>query len=178
MLTEWRSEWGYLDCFDSVTLVQPSLALFSPKRLFSKIGVGFGARVRASPEWLKKWLYRIDDVLPQTHKVFSYEQIWSNVIKQYSLIEDTSRRRVFPMAFVDFDNTPRYRDRAQLLQGYSVDVFRSQLAELARTAQSRRPDNIVFINAWNEWGEGMYLQADEEEEEARLDAVRDVSEEF
>ena len=35
-------------------------------------------------------------------------------------------------------------------------------------------ENFLFINAWNEWGEGMYLQGDAKYKNQKLEIVKKV----
>lgn len=157
LLTAWQPDWSYLDNFDSVTLFQPSLALFSPVDLFDDGAVGLNgpgltARLRASPEWLKRIIYLIQDQLPESYKLFSYDDTWIRLIKQYEHCLNSYKGQVYPMAFVDFDNTPRYRTRARIFDGYSDAGFNKYLTRLTALSNQHQKDGIVFINAWNEWG--------------------------
>ena len=60
-----------------------------------------------------------------------------------------------------FDNTPRRGNKGFVLENNSPEIFGEMLADLMEKNKSYGSD-ITFINAWNEWGEGMYLEPDEE----------------
>lgn len=68
---------------------------------------------------------------------------------------------VIPSMFVGWDNTPRRGDKAIVLINRTPQVFARYLEEVV---SERDPANegLVFVNAWNEWGEGNYLEPDEE----------------
>jgi hypothetical protein len=80
----------------------------------------------------------------------------------------------YPGAFVDWDNSPRKSLKSSLvMRNVSVAAFRhgfSRLYENALRAQSR----FVFINAWNEWAEGTYLEPDEEHGTAFLEVIQSI----
>lgn len=66
-------------------------------------------------------------------------------------------------AMVNFDNTARRGADASVMHGATPELFESWLAALV--ARSRRIDppdrRLVFVNAWNEWGEGNHLEPDQ-----------------
>ncbi len=182
MLTAWQPSWKYLEDFDSVTLFQPSLATFSPEDIFNKDAIkvnsaGLSTILRASPRWVKKILYKVQDLMPEKIILFDYDKVWSSLIKQYSYALENFSKPVYPMAFVDFDNTPRYKDRARIYNGYSSSKFADYLFSLIKIARKNKND-IVFINAWNEWGEGMYLEPDIIEGKSRLESVQKAIKSF
>ena len=101
-----------------------------------------------------------------------YARVWEEIAAR-PLPTD---RVVFPGAFVDWDNTARYRKHATLFEGATPALFERGLAQLVERAWAHRPDEqLVFINAWNEWAEGCYLEPDERWGDAYLEAVRRVS---
>ena len=59
-------------------------------------------------------------------------------------------------AFFSWDNTPRHGVRGYVITPPSKESF-------LRYADSVRDDDYVFINAWNEWAEGMILEPTEHE---------------
>ena len=79
-----------------------------------------------------------------------------------------------------WDNTPRRKSRAHLFQGHSPAVYGRWLKAALRWTLARnrsRDERLVFINAWNEWGEGAYLEPDERYGYAFLQATRDAVQE-
>lgn len=61
--------------------------------------------------------------------------------------------------FAGYDDTPRRGHGGTVIRGRSPKIFqRSMQALLRKAAQNDSP--YIFINAWNEWGEGMYLEPD------------------
>ena len=79
----------------------------------------------------------------------------------------------FPGAFVDWDNTARYGKRARIFSGASPERFEHWFRQLVQaTARRPAPEHFIFMNAWNEWAEGTYLEPDARYGNAYLKAVR------
>ena len=81
------------------------------------------------------------------------------------------------MAF--WDNTARKNSRALVFTNESVGAYKKWICDLIdyNRSNNRLDDNIAFINAWNEWGEGAYLEPDKQYGYALLDATRAAIEE-
>ena len=60
------------------------------------------------------------------------------------------------------DNTPRRQNISHCYYGSSPDNYEFWLGEIIhRTLEHNAGDErLVFINAWNEWGEGCHLEPD------------------
>ena len=77
----------------------------------------------------------------------------------------------YPTVVPSWDNTPRRPNGpAKMLLGRDPVWFRDWLAAALERA-GRTPHRLVFVNAWNEWAEGAYLEPDEVHGRAFLDAV-------
>ena len=73
-----------------------------------------------------------------------------------------------------WDNTARRGNKAHLAYGASPVTFRSWLRRSLLQDAAKHPDQerLTFINAWNEWAEGTYLEPDQRYGIGFLEAVR------
>ncbi|MEO8100984.1 MAG: glycoside hydrolase family 99-like domain-containing protein [Betaproteobacteria bacterium] len=103
--------------------------------------------------------------------IWDYDSIWNQILK----VEQDQGLTTFPGAFVDWDNTPRYGERARLFKGASPERFRFWFNQLVKVTATRpAKERIIFLNAWNEWAEGTYLEPDERYDKQYLEIVRDA----
>jgi lipopolysaccharide biosynthesis protein len=86
--------------------------------------------------------------------LYSYDRIWADLLNR------TYSQRDFPGAFVSWDNTPRRGRQSTIVAGSTPEKFGRYMAKLIRTAE-RDGSPFIFVNAWNEWAEGAYLEPDE-----------------
>lgn len=86
---------------------------------------------------------RYDDYVAKTRNIFS------------------SYPQVLPCIYPDFDHSPRSGVAARILTDSTPDKW-GQLCTIASEHVSHLPqqERLVFIKAWNEWGEGNYLEPD------------------
>lgn len=76
-------------------------------------------------------------------------------------------------AFPQWDNTPRRSFKGIAYTNTNPAFFEEQLK---RIDGIRNKGEFVFINAWNEWGEGCYLEPDMKNKYAFLEVIRKYSE--
>lgn len=79
---------------------------------------------------------------------------------------------VHPGVMPGWDNTPRRRESAHVFHGSSPVSFRRWVARAAAAAADG--SGLLFVNAWNEWAEGAYLEPDAHFGNGYLEAIRDV----
>ena len=101
--------------------------------------------------------------------VFDYDDTWKRIL---NIVPRDSK--MIPGAFVNWDNTPRYKKRANIEDGYTREKFEKYLTIQIRRAKEVYNKDMIFLFAWNEWGEGGYLEPDEDEKYARLEAIRNA----
>lgn len=76
------------------------------------------------------------------------------------MLEQPHKKYQFRTAFVGYDDSPRRGLRAIVTRGTTPEKFGKYLRKTIEASKAEGND-IVFINAWNEWGEGNYLEPDE-----------------
>jgi hypothetical protein len=77
----------------------------------------------------------------------------------------------FRGVFVDFDNSARAKKHGLIFYGSNPKRFKKYFSEHIRLSKKEGKD-YIFINAWNEWGEGCYLEPDTKFKYGYLEAVR------
>jgi glycosyltransferase involved in cell wall biosynthesis len=78
-----------------------------------------------------------------------------------------------PSVFVSWDNTPRRKENGIILINNTAEGFGKSLESARQYLQSSKfpGEKILFINAWNEWAEGNYLEPDQSQQAAFLEQV-------
>ena len=104
---------------------------------------------------------------------YSYDKIW-NVILNHQYSTDY---KMYIGGFVDYDDTPRHGVRGSIMSGGNPRKFQEYFDELV-CKNIKMGNELVFLNAWNEWGEGMYLEPDTINQYAYLEAVKQVMKKY
>ncbi len=100
-------------------------------------------------------------------RVCSYDVLWKILLQKNKLWDNA-----IPCAFTDWDNTPRVGNRGISVYGSTPEKFEKYLSVLISKAKNEYKTDYIFCNAWNEWGEGAYLEPDERYGYGYLEAVK------
>lgn len=87
------------------------------------------------------------------------------------LLNTVHNKNHFRGLFVDYDDSPRRGKKALICKNVSPSVFGFFLEEAIKRAQEE-DNEFIFINAWNEWGEGAYLEPDTKNGYAYLEEIK------
>jgi lipopolysaccharide biosynthesis protein len=84
----------------------------------------------------------------------------------------------FRSVMVGWDNTPRRKQNSTSFIRSSPAAYEAWLKQtlLDTKEQNSGDERIVFINAWNEWAEGTYLEPDRKHGHAYLQATQNALE--
>jgi lipopolysaccharide biosynthesis protein len=114
--------------------------------------------------------------------VFRYADVVSSekerLAKQLTAAKSAGKRSEtkFPGVMVAWDNEARKPGRGNVFHGSTPELYREWLAAAVDyTSQANASDRqFVFVNAWNEWAEGAYLEPDRKFGYAYLAATASV----
>jgi hypothetical protein len=102
------------------------------------------------------------------------EEIWETILKDAADESPSQGKDIFEGAYINWDNTARYGKKATIYSHVSPEQFKQYLTQLFRQLEQKKPSNIIFMNAWNEWAEGAYLEPDEQYGFAYLEKLKEV----
>ncbi len=157
--------------FDAVVDFKPNLEDVSIQEVFT-----------LPRHWFSRFVNRLISALGLEERiskrpvtsVYSYRKMVLNAMRA-----PRSPHKVFPCVIPGWDNTPRRRVFATVIQNDDPEIYRRWLEHSMGKVRKYEPEEqIVFVNAWNEWAEGCHLEPDLRNGRRFLEATRDVLEGF
>jgi Glycosyltransferase WbsX len=157
-LKRWRAMFQALGIptihFSLVESAEFAWALTDPRPL------GFDSSVEFPPHGAKGALPPLQTMTNPAFNgaIFDYRQ----TVLRYATAPQPNYPR-FRTVMGAWDNTARYQDKSSLFMCATPGAYRAWLeAAIADVEATHSPgERLVFINAWNEWGEGTYLEPDD-----------------
>jgi glycosyltransferase involved in cell wall biosynthesis len=103
-------------------------------------------------------------------KIFNYDDFIVNSLK------DVGTKNLIKTCFPSWDNDGRRQGSSSVVHGSTPKKFEFWLQKLVDGVEKHQTNtgNLVCINAWNEWGEGAYLEPDRRFGFAYLNALQKV----
>ena len=102
----------------------------------------------------------------------NYDDTWNNILNRKPYSEKS-----ISCAFVDWDNSPRYKKKARVYIGATPTKFGKYFSKLIDKTKNEYKKDMIFIMAWNEWGEGGYLEPDTTNKYGYLEEIKKALEE-
>lgn len=133
----------------------------------------------AKPNWLvrKRRLYfkiknsRLGKLIKDKPDCFSYDTVWRLIFKRKRIVKN---KEAFLGAFAGWDNTPRKGLEGMVIKGSTPEKFEKYLAIQIKNLKQIKGNSFIFINAWNEWSEGTYLEPDKKNGYKYLEAIKNA----
>lgn len=144
-----------LDCFDALFTYEPMFSAWQNKNIFNRMVNKFKDQFGKNNELT----------------IYEYDEVWESILRN---AERRTEHNILFGGFVSYDDTPRRGKTGRIVMGETPDKFEHYLHELV-IISSKQNKKYVFITAWNEWGEGAYLEPDTDYKYAYLEAVKRVN---
>lgn len=132
--------------------------------------LGFDAAVEFPPH--NEFYTKVNDrfeVLNKSYKgsIYDYREM-----VERALSKSEPDYQLFRTLVPSWDNDARKPGKGHSFTGYSPELYHLWLEALCRQAVKRQDEGaMVFVNAWNEWAEGAYLEPDRKYGYAYLNAT-------
>ena len=89
--------------------------------------------------------------------IYDYDEIWKKII---AFAKKHSEPYYLHGAFVNYDDSPRRgRKKSIIVKGGTPEKFSHYMEKLLEISYKQHKE-YIFLTAWNEWGEGAYLEPD------------------
>lgn len=88
--------------------------------------------------------------------ILHYDDYMRYVVTHYELNDN-----VHPCINPNFDHTPRSKERGVVICDHTPEKWEKLCNKIFTVCKNRDAErNLIFVKAWNEWGEGNYLEPD------------------
>jgi lipopolysaccharide biosynthesis protein len=132
----------------------PALLGFDGAVEFQPDWTNLGTPLRRGRHWDSLRKLRLSNPSFGQHRVYEYESIVERMLDR-----PLPSYRRFPCVTPSWDNTPRRRTRGIVLRRSTPELYGNWLRIVVeRSVREPAEERLVFINAWNEWGEGNHLE--------------------
>lgn len=108
-----------------------------------------------------------------TNRVWMDHGVWSYPDLVHDALERPNPEwTLYPCVTPMWDNSARRKKGATIFVGSTPERYQEWLASTVAKSALRDDDDLVFVNAWNEWAEGNHLEPCQKWGRAYLDATR------
>ena len=122
---------------------------------------------------LPNFIYQFLKTKGSANKLINYDAL-VNIKSNQAL---SYHKRVLPCVFPSWDNSSR-RKTATIIQNLNPLTFKKWLTSSVKHVENfPKEEQMVFINAWNEWAEGCHLEPDTKNGKQFLECIKKIKEE-
>lgn len=120
----------------------------------------------------RKMLERLINKINPFGKIEKYD--YAHIIK-YLFSEEDKEEYVYPTILPRWDKTPRVGHRCYVYTNSTPALFEKSAKQAVEMIQHKQPEHrIIFLQAWNEWGEGNFMEPDLEFGRGYLEALKNA----
>jgi hypothetical protein len=116
-------------------------------------------------------IFRKYGIYNSVENLFDYDKFYKLILRSK---KNNTKIKTYLSVFPDWDNTPRRGFASSIYLNSTPEKFEKFLTEQIKNSKKYYNSDILFINAWNEWGESAYLEPDKRYEFKYLEAVKNA----
>ena len=99
---------------------------------------------------------------------YDYKKIIQNL-----LTEEDKQENIYPTIIPRWDKTPRVGKQSYVYINSTPELFEKSVRQAVEFVKDKEPEHrIIFLQAWNEWGEGNFMEPDMEFGRGYLEALK------
>jgi hypothetical protein len=99
---------------------------------------------------------------------------YDRIIRDFHIKEDTWEN-IYPSIVPNRDRTPRAGIQGKIWHGSTPELFQQHVCNALNLVSNKAEEHkIIFLQSWNEWGEGNYMEPDSVFGKQYLDSLREV----
>ena len=103
---------------------------------------------------LKKILVKLNPIIHRPVPM-SYDFYARIALEKFKQFPET-----VPCLIPNFDHSPRSGSKGVIIHNSTPEKWGKLCREVSKILETRKGEQLLFIKAWNEWGEGNYLEPD------------------
>jgi hypothetical protein len=117
------------------------------------------------------YLYKL--ICEKLNLKFINKHQYSSIIK-YLISEQDSRIDVYPTIIPNWDRSPRSGEKASIWHNSTPELFDKHIKKALKTVSDKEFERrIIFLQSWNEWAEGNYVEPDLKFGKKYLDVLKE-----
>lgn len=123
--------------------------------------------------------YAFNAIKERISKIFNYPILLYSYkdASKYFLDDACKRENVYPVIVSNWDYTPRRGVGGLIFKDSTPELFKTHVLEAFDLIKDKAEEQqIVFLKSWNEWGEGNYMEPDQQYGKGFIRSLRDAIE--
>lgn len=174
MVEYWNNylkEEGFAGIYIAETLsmyqIEPSLKNSSAQVEFEPLYTT--KKIKDTESFFKRGINWIRRRIPFSCPLMDAKKYWMEIENA----KRNSKKEIFLGTFPRWDNSPRRGRKGFIFKNADPQAFEQHLTKLYKKAVHNK-HRFIFLNAWNEWGEGAYLEPDKKYKYKYLEACKNA----
>jgi len=148
---------------------------------------GFDENLKFEPQLGALQLALDDDISPDVRRKANLKlgvndsrlRLFDYAESRRQMLQHPAPKPSIPCVMVGFDNSPRRGADGIIIINNTPEAFEAAMAQTLADNQRNMPsNNLIFVNAWNEWAEGNHLEPDMTNGVRYLEALQKAKSEF